>query len=128
MARRRLTNATSSPLNRFSCESMTTTERPKTATNICSGCPTILAIFARSGAHTSRATELKKPPKQEASVTRFRARPASPCLTSAFPSSAVGAEAGVPGIPTRTAGIDPPKTPPQYRALKSSSAGPGSMT
>ena len=38
------------------------------------------------------------------------------------------ADAGVPGIPTRTAGIEPPNTPPQYRALKRRSAAPGSIT
>ena len=124
---RRLTTATREPLKRLSWESITTTESPKIATKICSGAPTIIAILASKGAHTNSARLEKNPPNALASVTRFKARPASPFFTRAFPSKAVGAEAGVPGIPTKTAGIEPPYTPPQYRPLRSRRAVPGFM-
>ena len=41
------------------------------------------------------------------------ALPAFPCLVSSYPSSAVAAEAGVPGVWIRMAEIEPPKMAPQ---------------
>ena len=53
----------------FFSESIETTDRPKTATIICSGGPTRIAISASKGAQISNAIDDSKPPKEEAKVT-----------------------------------------------------------
>jgi hypothetical protein len=107
-------------------DNMHTTLRPKMAIITCSGGPTFRAIIARRGAVKRSARELINPPKAEAKVHRARQLPASPRKVMAFPSKEVGAEAGVPGIPKRMAGMEPPYTPPQYTPLKRRSAVAGS--
>ena len=74
------------------------------------------------------ANALKAPPKEEATVQRASACPLSPFLVNALPSIAVGADAGVPGIPSKIAGIDPPYTPPQYSPDNNNIALAGSNT
>ena len=76
--------------------------------------PNFNARVARVGANKYNEIELSIPPIKEAITAVPKAFPAFPCTVSSYPSIAVAAAAGVPGVRISIADIDPPKIAPQY--------------
>lgn len=71
--------------------------------------PNFNASVANVGANKYKDIELRIPPIKEAMTAVPKAFPAFPFNVSSYPSIAVAAAAGVPGVRISIADIDPPK-------------------
>ena len=74
------------------------TVRPKIEIRKLSGSLNIRLTFASGGAITRRAMALARPPIPEESMDMPTASRPRPCFVSGYPSMAVAALAGVPGV------------------------------
>ena len=86
-------------------------EREKSISTEYSAGPNFSAYLAIGCAIRIRIILENRHPKAELNRAVFIAFPAFPFLASAWPSATVAAAAGVPGVPIRTAEIDPPNVP-----------------
>lgn len=66
------------------------------------------AQLASTGERNISTIMLSVPPLKEENVAALNASPAFPCFVSSYPSMAVAAAAGVPGILSKIAVIEPP--------------------
>ncbi|MPM90509.1 hypothetical protein SDC9_137630 [bioreactor metagenome] len=98
----------STPLAKLFPEMEAMMERPKTASKKNSGALNRRASFASCGEISHKASTLTTPPRKEETVEIPNARPLSPRLENSKPSSTVAAAAGVPGVLSRIAEMDPP--------------------
>ena len=102
--------AATSPLSMLPPERLPTMVKPKIAIRKYSGELNISDTFTSCGARKSRATALITPPVTELILDTPTAFRPFPCLVSSYPSMAVAAEAGVPGVWIRIAEKLPPYT------------------
>ena len=84
------------------------TVRPNTEIRKLSGSLNIRLTFAKGGAITKSARALAKPPIPEDSMDIPTASSPLPFFVRGYPSMAVAALAGVPGVCSRIAEIEPP--------------------
>jgi hypothetical protein len=101
-----------SPLRRFSDVKVTILANPITARIKYSAGPNFNANAANTGAMSNNIIVENTPPVKLATTETFRATPAFPILVSGYPSKAVVAAAGVPGVESKIAEIDPPYIAP----------------
>ena len=88
----------------------------------------ILVDQSASGLASRKSTPQEiNPPTKEAVMPKPSARPGRPPFAIGNPSRVVMIEAGVPGIRSRVAVINPPLTEPTYMATNSANAYCGSM-
>ncbi len=72
--------------------------KPKIESQKYSGLLNCIASSARNGEKKYREIQLNKPPQNEAKHATAKALAAWPFLVNSYPSIAVAAEAGVPGV------------------------------
>ena len=87
--------------------------RPKMPSQNFSADMNFSASCASSGEKKYSEMQLSRPPQKELQQAVASALPARPCSVIWYPSIAVAADAGVPGVWMRMAEIDPPKMAPQ---------------
>ena len=81
--------------------------------------PKLKAILANVGAMNTSAAILSMVPMKENTTPTPSALTPSPFIIIGPPSKVVATDAGVPGIFSRIAEINPPEVPPMYNATSS---------
>jgi hypothetical protein len=106
------------PLTSVPEERETITARPNSAKENISAGPNMRESLARGGERNTNVNPDTIAPRVEPNMEALKARVAFPFFDSAYPSRAVAADAGVPGMLSVMAGMDPAYVPAFQMAIR----------